>query len=80
MRNFNGTFIKKLLIGINLFNRLFEFFTLVTADIIFYIHDQHLPALLEHARGAMMINSTVGLSAIHHNTPLKVCGTAIPVS
>lgn len=42
-----------------------------------YIHDQHLPTLLEHARGVVMINSTVGLSAIHHNAPLKVCGTAI---
>lgn len=44
---------------------------------VYYIHDQQLPTLLEHARGAIMINSTVGLSAIHHNTPLKVCGTAI---
>ncbi|MFA6144070.1 MAG: capsular biosynthesis protein [Sulfurimonas sp.] len=44
---------------------------------VHYIHDQHLPTLLEHARGAIMINSTVGLSAIHHNCPLKVCGTAI---
>lgn len=44
---------------------------------VYYIHDIHLPTLLEHARGAVMINSTVGLSAIHHNTPLKVCGTAI---
>jgi len=42
-----------------------------------YIHDQHLPTLLEHARGAVVINSTVGLSALHHGTPLKVCGTAI---
>ncbi|HEX5330350.1 capsular biosynthesis protein [Sulfuricurvum sp.] len=42
-----------------------------------YIHDIHLPTLLEHARGAVMINSTVGLSAIHHNAPLKVCGSAI---
>lgn len=42
-----------------------------------YIHDQHLPTLLEHARGVVLINSTVGLSALHHGTPLKVCGTAI---
>jgi capsular polysaccharide export protein len=42
-----------------------------------YIHDQHLPILLEHAKGCIVINSTVGLSAIHHNTPLKVCGDAI---
>ena len=44
---------------------------------ILYIHDQHLPTLLEHALGVVLINSTVGLSAIHHNAPLKVCGTAI---
>ncbi len=44
---------------------------------VLYIHDQHLPTLLEHALGVVLINSTVGLSAIHHNTPLKVCGTAI---
>lgn len=42
-----------------------------------YIHDQHLPTLLDHARGCVLINSTVGLSAIHHNTPLKICGEAI---
>ncbi|MDD2828396.1 MAG: capsular biosynthesis protein [Sulfuricurvum sp.] len=42
-----------------------------------YIHDQHLPSLLEHARGVVMINSTVGLSAIHHNAPVLACGTAI---
>lgn len=44
---------------------------------IFYIHDQHLPTLLEHARGVVVINSTVGLSALDHNKPLKVCGSAL---
>ena len=42
-----------------------------------YIHDQHLPTLLDHARGVVVVNSTVGLSALHHGTPLKVCGKAI---
>jgi capsular polysaccharide export protein len=42
-----------------------------------YLHDQHLPTLLEHARGVVVINSTVGLSALHHNKPLKVCGKAL---
>lgn len=42
-----------------------------------YIHDQHLPTLLEHARGVVLINSTVGLSALHHGTPTKTCGSAI---
>ena len=44
---------------------------------VFYIHDQHLPTLLDHTRGVVLINSTVGLSAIHHNAPLKACGAAI---
>lgn len=42
-----------------------------------YIHDQHLPTLLQYARGAVVINSTVGLSALHHGLPLKVCGNAM---
>ena len=46
-------------------------------DRIIYIHDQHLPTLLEHARGIIVINSTVGLSALDHNKPVKVCGSAI---
>ena len=44
---------------------------------VLYIHDQHLPTLLTHARGVVVINSTVGLSAVHHGTPTKVCGNAI---
>lgn len=44
---------------------------------VLYIHDQHLPTLLSHALGVVVINSTVGLSAIHHGTPTKVCGNAI---
>jgi capsular polysaccharide export protein len=44
---------------------------------VLYLHDQHLPSLLEHARGAIVINSTVGLQALDHGTPLKVCGRAL---
>ena len=47
------------------------------ADRVFYIHDQHLPTLLDHARGVVVINSTVGLSALFHGCPLKVMGKAI---
>lgn len=43
---------------------------------VLYIHDGHLPTLLENAKGAIMINSTVGISAMHHKCPLKVCGDA----
>lgn len=42
-----------------------------------YLHDQHLPSLLDAARGVVVINSTVGLSALHHGTATKVCGKAI---
>lgn len=42
-----------------------------------YVHDLHLPTLLKHARGTITINSTVGLSSIHHATPVKVMGTAV---
>jgi capsular polysaccharide export protein len=44
---------------------------------VLYIHDQHLPTLLDHARGAVVINSTAGLTAIAHGAPIKVCGVAV---
>ncbi len=47
------------------------------ADRVLYIHDQHLPTLLKNARGVVTINSTVGLSAIHHSIPTIVCGEAV---
>jgi capsular polysaccharide export protein len=43
----------------------------------FYIHDQHLPTLLQHACGAVVVNSTAGLSAVGEGVPVKVCGEAI---
>ena len=42
-----------------------------------YVHDVHLPTLLRNALGAVVINSTVGMSSLHHNTPVKVMGTAV---
>lgn len=47
------------------------------SDRVHYVHDLHLPTLLQHARGVVVVNSTVGLSALYHDTPLKVCGSAI---
>ena len=44
---------------------------------VLYIHDQHLPTLLDHACGVVVINSTVGLSSLHHGTPVYVHGNAI---
>lgn len=46
-------------------------------DRIVYIHDTHLPTLLKHARGVVTMNSTVGPSALFHQTPVKVLGRAI---
>jgi capsule polysaccharide modification protein KpsS len=42
-----------------------------------YVHDLHLPTLLKHARGTVTINSTVGLSSLHHGTPVKTMGYAV---
>jgi capsular polysaccharide export protein len=42
-----------------------------------YVHDLNLPTLLTHARGVIVINSTVGLSALHHQTPTITLGKAI---
>lgn len=44
---------------------------------VLYIHDQHLPSLLKAARGVVVVNSTVGLSALNHGAPVKVCGAAL---
>lgn len=43
----------------------------------FYIHDQHLPTLLQHTCGVVVVNSTAGLSAVGEGVPVKVCGEAI---
>lgn len=50
---------------------------LALSERLFYVHDLHLPSLLQHARGTVLINSTVGLSALFHGSPVKVCGDAI---
>jgi capsule polysaccharide modification protein KpsS len=44
---------------------------------IHYLHDEHLPTLLKYALGVVVINSTVGLSSIHHDTPVKCLGDAV---
>lgn len=35
-----------------------------------YVADSHLPTMLKHARGTILINSTVGMSSLHHGTPV----------
>lgn len=44
---------------------------------VHYVHDLHLPTLLRHARGTVVINSTVGLSSLLHGTPVKTHGKAV---
>jgi capsular polysaccharide export protein len=46
------------------------------ADRVHYVHDLHLPTLLDSACGAIVVNSTVGLSAVHQGIPAKVMGRA----
>lgn len=47
------------------------------ADRIVYVHDLHLPTLLQNARGTVTMNSTVGASSMYHGTPVKVLGRAV---
>lgn len=42
-----------------------------------YVDVINLPAALRHARGTVVINSTVGLSSIHHRTPVKCLGSPV---
>ena len=42
-----------------------------------YLHDQHLPTLLAHTRGVVTINSTVGLQALYHGTPVITLGESV---
>ncbi len=39
-----------------------------------YVHDLHLPTLLKHARGVVVVNSTVGLQALFHHAPVITLG------
>lgn len=43
----------------------------------YYVHDQHLPTLLRHTAGVVVVNSTAGLSAVGEGVPVRVCGEAI---
>jgi capsular polysaccharide export protein len=47
------------------------------ADRVLYLHDQHLPTLLQHARGVVTVNSTTGLQAMFHGTPVITLGDCL---
>jgi capsular polysaccharide export protein len=42
-----------------------------------FLDGGHLPTLLSHCAGAVTINSTAGLSALHRGVPLIALGTAV---
>jgi capsular polysaccharide export protein len=44
---------------------------------VIVVHDLHLPTCLEHAKGTITINSTVGLSSVLKGTPTITLGRAI---
>lgn len=44
---------------------------------VIYVHDLHLPTLLRHARGVVTVNSTTGLQALRHGTPVCTLGDCI---
>ena len=44
---------------------------------LYYVHDTDLPSLLRNAEGSVLINSTVGISSLYHDTPVKALGDSI---
>jgi capsular polysaccharide export protein len=46
-------------------------------DRLLYVDRVHLPTLLEHARGVVNINSSVGISGLVHHTPVIALGRAV---
>lgn len=44
---------------------------------LFYVHDVPMPQLLRRTKGAVMVNSTTGISALHHGVPVKLLGEAV---
>lgn len=44
---------------------------------LLYVADLHLPTLLRHARGTVVINSTVGLQSLRYGTPVLAEGQAV---
>jgi capsular polysaccharide export protein len=62
--------------GYNDYRRLIESLAtrLGVEQRVLYVHDLHLPLLLRRACGTVVINSTVGLSSVHHGTPVCVLG------
>ncbi len=47
------------------------------SDRLLFLDGGHLPTLLHHARGVVAVNSTAGLSALHHHVPVRLMGDAV---
>lgn len=50
---------------------------LALGERLVYVDVINVPAALRGARGTVVMNSTVGLSSIHHGTPVKCLGNAV---
>lgn len=54
-----------------------EAYSLGIRDRIVFVHSGSLPELIQLSRGVILMNSTVGTSALHHGKPTIVLGKAI---
>lgn len=50
---------------------------LLISDRVVHLVEGHTPTLVQHARGVVVINSTVGLQSLVHRRPLMVLGDAL---
>jgi len=46
-------------------------------DRVLYLHDAHLPTLIDNSIGVVVVNSSVGLQALDHGKPTAVLGDAV---
>jgi ABC-type polysaccharide/polyol phosphate export permease len=44
---------------------------------VHYVHDLHLPTLLEHTRAVVTVNSTTGMQALQHHKPVIMLGDSV---
>ena len=54
-----------------------EAYTLGIRQRVKFFHTGHLPSLIQESQGVVLVNSTVGTSALHHGTALMALGKAI---
>lgn len=51
--------------------------TLGVSERVLFLETGHLPSLLQHTKGTVLVNSTTGTSALHHGSPTIALGTAL---